>query len=247
MPATWEEMKFQPAQRKRRGVYRACPQCGREFYLVPARVKASKRYCSKACELAAAPRVDKVCPACGKSFTVLACLADRYNFCSYACRTAKTKYQTCDRCGKPFVAEKRLNRHYCSEECRRPPVSIECATCGTTFRVLPSDTNRRFCSFSCYRRFRGETSLEASVRTALSAMLIDFVQEAAIGRYSVDFLLPQRRVALEVDGAYWHQDANRDARKDRYLTRHGWQVIRITEANIESGLDLTHLITNALT
>jgi very-short-patch-repair endonuclease/ribosomal protein S27AE len=199
-------------------------------------------YCSKTCELAAAPKVDKVCPECGKTFTVLASQAERYNFCSYACRTARTKYQTCERCGKPFVAERHLNRHYCSEECRRPPNFVECQTCGTTFRDVPSATNRRFCSLACYRRFRGETSLEAQVRTALTGMQIDFIQEASIGRYSVDFLLPTRRIALEVDGAYWHQDPNRDARKNRYLARHGWQVARIPESDVVNGADLAQLI-----
>ena len=247
MPATYLELKFSPSQRKRGGEYRTCPQCGRQFYLPPARVARNETYCSKACELASKPRVSKVCPACGKVFGVLVSQADRYNYCSRACRTAQTKYTTCERCGKLFVAEKRLNRHYCSEECRRPPVYRECQACGTTMRVQPGDTDRQFCSFACYRRSRGENALERMVRQALELLGFAYIQEAPIGRYSIDFLLTEKRVALEVDGSHWHSNSRRnrsdsDATRTRYLEDRGWRVVRISDVEIDAAADLVHFL-----
>jgi len=63
---------------------------------------------------------------------------------------------------------------------------------------------------------------------------IDFVQEAKIGRYSIDFYFPGYWIALEVDGTYWHQDKKRDARKDKYLQKRGIKVVRITENEIHN-------------
>lgn len=246
MPMKSDAMKTAPALRKRRGEYKTCPHCSKEFYLVPTRAARGEVYCSPACRLAATPTSEKVCAECGKTFVVHTSIADRYNVCSRECRLKKTKYTSCERCGKIFVAETRLNRHYCSEECRRPPVYLVCRTCGKEIRILPSDTDRQFCSFSCYRRFRGENLLEQKARSVLDGLGIAYTQEAAIGRYSVDFLLVAPRIALEIDGTYWHSNSDRDRRKSAYLTKHGWRVIRITESEIEHSDDLPHLFTTRL-
>jgi very-short-patch-repair endonuclease len=187
--------------------------------------------------------VSKVCPVCAKTFTVSAAVADRYTVCSRECRLASTKTVICQRCGKPFTcSEKRYPRHYCSEECRRPPHYIECRVCGKTLRVSPGDTDRQFCSFACYRRSNGETMLEKTIRLALTDMGVNFIQEARMGRYSVDFLLPDQRIALEVDGTYWHQDTKRDERKNHFLQSRNWIVCRITEEEIENTEHLDRLL-----
>ena len=244
MPTRYEDMKFGPQKRNRMGVYIKCPQCGREFYLIPKFAKEGRKYCSRTCyDAAHAPElVAKTCLQCGNTFQVSAAIANRYTVCSRACRVSETKYTICERCGKVFVAEKRLNRHYCSEECRRPPVFRACDTCGVSFRMLPSDIDRRFCSLSCYHKTQGETSIEKKVRLALTALGVGFTQEARMGRYSVDFILPALRLALEVDGKYWHRDVKRDTRKTSYLNSRGWQVLRIGEDEINDTLNHENLI-----
>jgi len=77
-------------------------------------------------------------------------------------------------------------------------------------------------------------------------MGIAFVQEAALGRYCVDFLLPDSRVALEVDGTYWHQDGAREARRDRYIAKHGWRAVHVLDSEIENVPDLTHLLASRI-
>src|SRR3990167_1699463 len=222
-----------------------CPNCGKVVSHSPAAIRQNRRYCSKECELTH-KTVEKVCPVCGKPFRVSRSTADRYTVCSRECRTHETKYVACERCGKVFRAEKRLNRHYCSEECRRPPVFIQCRNCGVEFRIQPGSTTRQFCCFACYRQFNGETLLEKRVRQTLEALDIQYIQEAKMGRYSVDFLLSDLRVALEVDGEYWHRDPKRDAQKDKYLHKYGWNVIRLSEVEIDNTQHLDRLIIDTL-
>jgi very-short-patch-repair endonuclease len=227
------DLKHGAPKRSRVGAMHVCPACGKSFYLTPCRAARGERFCSQECRLSTIPKVDKVCPVCQQVFRVNASTAHRYSVCSLECRHAITLRKTCLRCGKIYRAEKRLNRHYCSEECRRPPKLINCKTCSRQFRATPSDANRRFCSFSCYRKSTGETLLECKVRQVLEANNVDYVQEHRIGRYSVDFYLPQHSTALEVDGDYWHRDPRRDLRKERFLNQKGVPVARIKETEIE--------------
>ncbi len=47
------------------------------------------------------------------------------------------------------------------------------------------------------------------------------------GRYVVDFLAPELRVAVEIDGAYHSRRRAGDARRDAVLSRLGYQVLRL--------------------
>jgi very-short-patch-repair endonuclease len=46
-------------------------------------------------------------------------------------------------------------------------------------------------------------------------------------RYIVDFLAPSILLVVEVDGAYHVRRGVADARRDRYLTRLGYRVLRL--------------------
>ena len=189
-------------------------------------------------------KVIKACPVCGKTFEVSAAIADRYIVCSRECRTADTEYVTCERCGKVFRAAHGRDRHFCSEECRRPPVIVTCETCGEPFRIRPGEINkRRYCSFRCYRTSTARSSLEIAVSDALTTLGVHFQPEVQIGRFCVDFCIPDRRIIIEADGEYWHaQVKERDARRDEELKSLGWTVIRLSESEIKSSDDLPGLI-----
>jgi very-short-patch-repair endonuclease len=203
----------------------------------------NRTYCSLACFRASQAKVTKTCPVCGKDFTVRAAYARRYRVCSAACKTADTKYVDCDRCGNRFRAEKHLNRRYCSEECRRPPMILTCRNCKRRFREIPSAADRQFCSLACYRSFVGETGLEARIRAALEILGVEFRQEFAVGRWSIDFALLRHKVAIEADGDYWHRlSAERDARRDACLTRAGWRVVRLPESDVNAAGDLPRFV-----
>jgi very-short-patch-repair endonuclease len=108
--------------------------------------------------------------------------------------------------------------------------------CGKKLDVKRADAERRrFCSVSCYRKHKGETSIETLVRRQFSASGIPFVQEHRIGRWSVDFLVADR-IVVEVDGTYWHSLRGvraRDVKRDKMLTEMGFVVIRLDEQAVK--------------
>lgn len=58
----------------------------------------------------------------------------------------------CNRCGKQFPA-KRKDSAYCSEECRSPIVTIECACCGIQFQ---GTRRSKYCSDKCSQQWFAE-------------------------------------------------------------------------------------------
>jgi very-short-patch-repair endonuclease len=52
-------------------------------------------------------------------------------------------------------------------------------------------------------------------------------QVPLLGRFIVDFLAPELRLVVEVDGAYHRSRQAADARRDRALVRAGYHVLRI--------------------
>ena len=191
---------------------------------------------------------EKICVVCNKVYYRKRKEALTSKYCSRACQAIGKRgrtftERTCESCGKTFsVLPSQLNHlSYCSEACRRPPRLISCATCGKRFRVTPGSTIK-YCSRRCFRSFRGETSLEAQVREAIESLNIPFKQEFHISRYRVDFAFPGRGLILEVDGAYWHRDQAKDARRSKALEELGWRVVRINENEITEAANLATLL-----
>ncbi len=53
--------------------------------------------------------------------------------------------------------------------------------------------------------------------------------------WSIDFAFPKLKIAIEIDGSYWHSSEaqkNKDARKDKFLTERGWKVIHFLADNM---------------
>lgn len=225
-----------------------CPVCGKPTYFTRSQIEEGRRYCSRECyEADRSPdMVTKICPVCGREFEVSERVAHRYTVCSWECRDRRSEH-TCERCGKTFLSnEQRWTPRFCSEECRRPPIIETCRNCGSEFRREPADFDRQFCCFACYRAFSGETLPERAVRFALDAIGVTYIQECQVGRYSIDFALPALKIALEVDGEYWHQDTSKESRRTRYLERHGWRVARITDTEIANAEHLATYIASRL-
>ena len=89
-----------------------------------------------------------------------------------------------------------------------------------------------FCSKALFYPIQRESSIEKKVRYALQKAHINFLQEAKIGKYRADFLLPQHGVVIECDGDYWHQKPGikeRDDRKNEFLERNNYRIVRLPE------------------
>jgi very-short-patch-repair endonuclease len=67
-----------------------------------------------------------------------------------------------------------------------------------------------------------------------------FRRQVPIGAYVADFAGVQEKLILECDGPT-HGDPDRrahDARRDAWLTEHGWRVLRISNDRVIGGGDL---------
>ena len=54
---------------------------------------------------------------------------------------------------------------------------------------------------------------------------LKFRRQVPVGPYIADFLCYRHRLIVEADGPF-HQDADRDARRDAWLRRQGFRVLR---------------------
>lgn len=226
-----------------------CEHCGKP---VPT---WKKRFCDKACANRAKnvakqasndEDLRRTCAVCLKPFR--AASRARANFCSSPCKHESERvHRSCRHCGLEVALKGKKKPHvFCGKKCaglfnRKP--DRPCDTCGASIRQAVKKSGqtfgskRRFCSFRCWRRFHGETSIEKSVREYLQANQVAFVAQEQIGRYEVDFVLPAFMVAVECDGTYWHSTEKvkaRDARKDKLLSGIGYVVVRLTEKEIKS-------------
>jgi very-short-patch-repair endonuclease len=59
---------------------------------------------------------------------------------------------------------------------------------------------------------------------------IAFKRQVPVDRYIVDFLAPQLHLIVEVDGLWHHRRIALDERRDRKLTRLGYQVLHLDAA-----------------
>lgn len=58
-----------------------------------------------------------------------------------------------------------------------------------------------------------------------------------VGRFFVDFANPCAKVAIECDGAAFHQDKAKDAARDAELMEMGWTVYRISGSDCRKDFD----------
>jgi len=82
------------------------------------------------------------------------------------------------------------------------------------------------------------TNLEVVVKEYLDKNRIDYIfQFPTRTGFVIDFVIPNKKVAIEVDGNVWHSSKEaikRDRFKDYQLKKEGWKVVRIKEEEINS-------------
>lgn len=239
---------------KRRGKSRNCLQCGKEFYAsLGATKKGGGLFCSHDCackHISNRPdqKITRTCEQCGRQFQSWPSRveAGAARFCSEDChnkhQTDRIK-TTCATCGKEFETKPgRIAKgwgQYCSRRCfhlgRQKRVTRTCLQCGTTFTVHEYEFRRgggRFCSYSCNHIYSGPTSIETVLRQCLDNLGVEYKSEYPIRRFTIDaFVVPN--YVFEADGTYWHalpETIEKDKRRDKWLTDHGYIVTRFSES-----------------
>lgn len=266
LTARYCSQKCTKAAQSYRAPNRECEQCGKAYRAFPCQLTRT-RFCSDICARTSRNlRVPSTCVYCGVIFLVARSKAATRVVCSRACKAKLWSVQAeqeakenpnavCKYCGEKFRRRPsqllRSSGGYCSAAChdhaRRGQNNAVCDQCGAGYHVRPQvAATRRFCSVACGRMYRGETSIERMIREALDRLGLEFIQEYAIGRYSLDFYIPSLATAIEADGDYWHRRREeQDARRDAFVNSRGIRVIRITESDLQA-TDATILITRAL-
>lgn len=64
---------------------------------------------------------------------------------------------------------------------------------------------------------------------------LDYECEYPVGKYSIDFAWPIKKLAIEIDGSQhkrFQEIIDRDKRKDEYLLSNGWKILRIDWSNM---------------
>lgn len=55
------------------------------------------------------------------------------------------------------------------------------------------------------------------------------ILEYPILDYCLDIAVPEEKLCFEYDGSYWHQDKEKDKKRDEILNKLGWKVIRFRD------------------
>lgn len=95
------------------------------------------------------------------------------------------------------------------------------------------------------RAFKGGhtlTKLEAAVLVALNDYGVAYNVHLPIGDYVADIFVPFARLDVECDGNRFHENADREAKRDAAIRAFGFTVVRLSEAEIIAG-DFTRLYT----
>lgn len=204
-----------------------CVICGKAF--TQTRREASGLYCSKRCSqkgngINSRQRIEKTCIVCGKTFEVYPSL-NHVEHCSNACAD-KTRSVAHTGPRNPFWAR----------------VEMHCEICGKTCLVKRCLIGRfRACSRRCAALIGQKqqpriSSIERIMAAQFEKARLSPVPQFILGHYSLDFAFPDHRVAVEVDGTYWHslpKSKRVDAAKNSYLRNRGWLLVRLPEADVK--------------
>lgn len=84
------------------------------------------------------------------------------------------------------------------------------------------------------------SSIEYKVRDFLDRIKINYIPQFEIYGLFLDIAIPERKLAIECDGDYWHsipKNRGRDVYKNRMLRHNGWNLLRLKEKDINKNFN----------
>ena len=73
------------------------------------------------------------------------------------------------------------------------------------------------------------TNIEYALQMLLESARFGYEAQKQIGRYIVDFFVPEDNIVFEADSEFWHNDTEREQIRDEYLTDKG--VVAVVHLN----------------
>ena len=79
------------------------------------------------------------------------------------------------------------------------------------------------------------SSLERKTGDLLDELGVDYVRQYNVDNRWIDIAIPKRKLFLECDGEYWHQDKEADRERDAYIMslKPDWNIIHLEEHEIK--------------
>ncbi len=81
------------------------------------------------------------------------------------------------------------------------------------------------------------TSIEEPIANLLEKFGIPYEHNVRVGRFFPDFII-NNNIIIECDGEYWHQDTEKEERRDKYLLERGFQVFHLMGKEIMQNAEL---------
>ena len=105
-------------------------------------------------------------------------------------------------------------------------------------RRVVAPSNRRFAKAMRQEMTKAELRLWSRLRKP-GIEGLRFRRQTPIGPYIVDFLCPQRKLIVELDGEQHglHGEAQRDLIRDGWLSDHGYRVLRFWNRDVMTNLE----------
>jgi Protein of unknown function (DUF559) len=227
-----------------------CEYCKKKFTEVLSRVKNNRgRFCDWKCRRKAGSQ-EIVCFNCGKTVRreKNACNTQR-SYCSPKChysdkykatrlRGTRMISKICEYCGEGFQINKYKHEQGKGRFCSRP--------CYDKGYVPTDDTIRRICIARAKQILpTKDTSIELIMQGLLDQMGIKYFRNYYVfygdrrRGGSFDFAIPDKKIAIECDGIYWHRRVNNmkaDQRKKVFCKKSGWKLLRFADKEIIKNL-----------
>jgi very-short-patch-repair endonuclease len=90
-----------------------------------------------------------------------------------------------------------------------------------------------------YEKIKCESPIERKLYNALKFNGYYVRSQVPCGKYTIDLTLPMYSIAIECDGKAYHSTPEQkahDRRKDAYLRRKGWKVLRFSGSMINGNM-----------
>jgi len=227
-----------------------CQLCGKTIFLKPYQTKGRK-YCSRECAFEVMrTSVTQICQYCEKQYEVKKCLVGISKCCSNLChnkangemkkRRAKVTL-VCKGCGKEFTVRKGevTARHpkYCSSECFHKymltdEVKAKISRTVTQYYEEHPEFKDKLREFRLKQVIPSkDSSIEVALQKELNRRGIVYEKHLSVlGICQPDIVFTRRKIAVFVDGDYWHTKDDDVIAKDRFqnefLKANGWNVLR---------------------